>query len=142
MLRFFAVLLTGLALIAPGAHLYELANKMLLSESEYFVVQKIYIGWWIAGLLLPLALIANLIIAYRDKNLIALGAAALILTNLVIFYFFTYPVNVSTQNWTLMPDNWETLRRQWEYSHAVNAGVTLSAFCLSILAALRKRSPA
>jgi hypothetical protein len=142
MLRFFAVLLTGLALIAPGAHLYELANKMLLSESDYFVVQKIYIGWWIAGLLLPLALIANLIFAYRDKNLIALGAAALILTNLVIFYFFTYPVNVSTQNWTLMPDNWETLRRQWEYSHAVNAGVTLSAFCLSILAALSKRSPA
>jgi len=60
----------------------------------------------------------------------------------MIFYFFTYPVNVSTQNWTLMPDNWEALRRQWEYSHAVNAGITLSAFCLSILAALSKRSPA
>jgi len=137
MLRFLAVLLTGLALIAPGAHLYELANKMLLAKSEYLVVQKIYIGWWIAGLLLPLALIVNLALAYREKSLLALGAATLILTNLVIFYFFTYPVNVATQNWTLMPDNWEALRRQWEYSHAVNAGITFFAFCLSIWAALR-----
>jgi hypothetical protein len=137
MLRFFVVLLTGLALVAPGAHVYEIVNKMALSESEYFVVQRIYINWWIAGLLLPLALIANLALAYSEKNLLALGAAALVLTNLVIFYFFTYPVNVATQNWTVMPDNWEALRRRWEYSHALNAGVTFSAFCLSILAAFK-----
>ena len=92
MLRFFAILLTGLALIAPAAHLYETAKKMVLSKSEYFVVQKIYIGRWIAGLLLPLALVANLAFAYLGRNLFALGAAALILVNLVIFYFYTYPV--------------------------------------------------
>lgn len=137
MLRFVAVLLTGLALIAPGAHLYEIANKMALAKPEYFVVQKIYIGWWMAGLLLPLALIVNLVLAYSERNLFALGAAALILANLVIFYFFTYPVNVTTQNWTVMTDNWEALRRRWEYSHAVNAGVTFLAFCLSIFAAFR-----
>jgi hypothetical protein len=137
LLRFLAVLLTGLALIAPGAHLYEMTNKMALAKAEYFVVQKIYIGWWIAGLLLPLALIANVAAAASEKNLFALAAAVLLLANLVIFYFFTHPVNVGTQNWTLMPDNWEALRRQWENSHAVNAGVTFLAFCLSILAALR-----
>jgi hypothetical protein len=137
MLRFFAVLLTGLALIAPGAHLYELANKMSLSKPEYSVVQKIYIGWWVAGLLLPLALIANLVLAYSENNPLALAAAALVLGNLIIFYFFTYPVNAATQNWTLMPDNWETPRNQWEYSHAVNAGITFFAFCLAILAALK-----
>jgi len=137
MLPFIAVLLTGLALVAPGAHLYEIANKMALSKSEYVVVQKIYIGWWVAGLLLPLALIANLVFAFSENNLLALAAAALILANLVIFYLVTYPVNTTTQNWTLMPDNWEALRKQWEYSHAVNAAVTLFAFCLSILAALK-----
>ncbi|HEU4378751.1 MAG TPA: hypothetical protein VFR73_09270 [Hyphomicrobiaceae bacterium] len=137
MLRFLAVLLTGLALIAPGAHLYEFTNKMALAASEYVVVQKIYLGWWMAGLLLPLALVANLALAYWETNLLALAAAVLVLTNLVIFYFFTYPVNVTTQNWTLMPDNWEALRVQWEYSHAVNAVVTFLAFCLSIAAALR-----
>ena len=83
------------------------------------------------------ALIASLVLAYSEKNLLALGAAALILTNLVIFYFFTYPVRVATQNWTVMPDNWEALRRHWECSHLLNAGVTFSAFCLAILAALK-----
>jgi hypothetical protein len=137
MLRFFVVLMTGLALIAPSAHLYEVGSKMALSKADYFVAQKLYIGWWVVGLLLPLALIANLGLAFSEKNILAVGAAVLIAANLAIFYFFTYPVNIATQNWTLMPDNWQALRRQWEYSHVTNAGVTFIAFCLSILAALK-----
>jgi hypothetical protein len=43
-----------------------------------------------------------------------------------------------TDNWTLQPENWEALRRQWEYSHAVNAGVTFLAFCLATASAIRK----
>ena len=125
--RFLAVVITGLALIAPGAHVFELFRKMALSEQQYYVVQDIYRGWWVVGLLLPAALIANvaLAIAVRD-DLTARGlatAAALILINLVVFAIWTRPVN---------------LRRQWEYSHAANAGITLAAFCASTLAALRR----
>ena len=36
------VLVTGLALIAPGAHLFELLNKMGRSRTDYFAVQQIY----------------------------------------------------------------------------------------------------
>ena len=61
--RFFAVLLTGLAMIAPGAHLFELFRKMRLAEDQYYVVQQIYLGWWLVGLLLPAALIANIVMA-------------------------------------------------------------------------------
>jgi hypothetical protein len=50
-----------------------------------------------------------------ENNVFALMAAILLLANLVIFYFFTYPVNVETANWTVMPDNWEVLRGQWSY---------------------------
>src|SRR5882757_10124241 len=66
--RFLAVVVTGLALIAPGAHVFELFRKMALSEQQYYVVQDIYRGWWVVGLLLPAALIANvaLAIAVRD----------------------------------------------------------------------------
>jgi hypothetical protein len=53
-MRFLAIIITGLSLIAPGAHAFELLNKIGLPEAEYFVVQQIYGGWWIAGLLLPL----------------------------------------------------------------------------------------
>ncbi|MGD9923231.1 MAG: hypothetical protein AB7V13_17570 [Pseudorhodoplanes sp.] len=142
-LRFFAVLLTGLALIAPGAHLYEMANKMHLARQEYFVVQSIYTGWWIAGLLLPLAFCANVALAWtlsgdRSARYLALGAAFCIAANLTIFYFVTQPANAATNNWTVIPDNWMALRKAWEVSHAVNAGVMLVAFALTIAAAIRR----
>jgi hypothetical protein len=140
--RFLAVLVTGLALIAPGAHVYELARKIVMPREQYFVVQGIYRGWWIVGLLLPAALVANLALSYavRDDRLallLALGAAALIALNLAIFVIWTQPVNSVTNNWLVQTENWQALRRQWEFSHAANAGVTLLAFCFAILAALR-----
>lgn len=140
--RFVAVVVTGLALIAPGAHLFELPRKIMLPMEQYFIVQGIYRGWWIVGLLLPAALLANLALAHfaradRAAFSLALGAAALIALNLAIFVIWTQPVNSVTNDWLVQLENWEALRSQWEYSHAVNAFVTLLAFCLATLAALR-----
>lgn len=44
-----------------------------------------------------------------------------------VFWTFTYPANVATRNWTVVPANWQALRVQWEYSHAVGAVLTLAA---------------
>jgi hypothetical protein len=142
-IRFAAILFTGLALVAPAAHLFEMLNKMPLSQSDYFIVQRIYNGWWMLGLFLPLAFLANLAAAWTQRRdrvalVLSLGAAACVLLNLTIFFVFTQPANAATQNWTVQPDNWAALRQQWEYSHAVNAGVMLAAFCLAISAALRR----
>src|SRR5262249_40127174 len=138
--RFLAVLLTALAMIAPGAHLFELLHKMPLPEDQYYVVQQIYRGWWIVGLLLPAALIANTAMAIMSPGStarwLAACAAGLLLVNLIVFAIWTQPVNNVTDDWAVHVPNWEALRRQWEYSHAVNAGVTLAAFCASALAAL------
>lgn len=141
--RFLAVVITGLALIAPGAHGFELFRKMAMSEQQYYVVQDIYRGWWVVGLLLPAALIANVALAVAVRaDLTARGlataAAALILLNLVVFAIWTRPVNFITDDWTVRLADWEALRRQWEYSHAANAGITLIAFCASTLAALHR----
>ena len=35
-----------------------------------------------------------------------------------------------------MPDNFEAARRQWEYSHAVNAVLTFAALCAVTLSAV------
>ncbi|MBA1347688.1 hypothetical protein [Rhizobium sp. WYCCWR 11146] len=56
---------------------------------------------------------------------------------LVIFMVITQPANAATESWTVQPENWESLRTQWEYSHAVNAVITLLAFCCATLASLR-----
>lgn len=143
--RFLAVIITGLAVVAPAAHLFELPGKIQMSAQDYLVVQRIYLGWWMAGLLLPAALILNLALSFvvradRTALVLACIAAALIVLNLAIFIVWTQPVNTVTSNWSVQPENWQALRAQWEYSHAVNAGVTFLAFCAAALAALRPAS--
>ena len=139
--RILAIILTGLALVAPMAHLYELPHKIALSKAQYFMVQEIYRGWFLVGFLLPLALIANLTLTFLSRGesrLFAAAAAGFIVVNLIIFLIWTQPVNRVTDNWAIQTENWQQLRRQWEYSHAVNAGVTLLAFVAVTIAALKQ----
>jgi len=141
--RILAIILTGLALIAPMAHLYELPHKIVLSKEHYFVVQQIYQGWFLAGLLLPLALIADLVLAFVSKDgvrILAAIAAGLIAVNLIIFMIWTQPANRITSNWTVETGDWQMLRQQWEYSHAVNAGIILLAFIAITVAATLKQA--
>jgi hypothetical protein len=41
-----------------------------------------------------------------------------------------------------LPNNWFVLRRQWEYSHAINAGIMFVAFCATTAASLRGKATA
>ena len=59
-MKFLAIVITGLALMAPAAHAFVLLNKIGLPKAEYFIVQQIYQGWWIVGLLLPVAFLGIL----------------------------------------------------------------------------------
>lgn len=57
-------------------------------------MQKIYSGWWIVGLLLPLAFLANVgnAISLRENRtamVLSIAAASLIALNLIIFVLFT-----------------------------------------------------
>ena len=142
--QFLALLLTAFALVPAGAHLFALANKIGLSAEQYFIVQNIYRGWALFGIVLFSALIANLLlaIALRGRGTpfgFALVAFLCIALTLVIFFTWTFPANQATQNWAAVPANWEQLRRQWEYSHAANALVTLVAYGSVVLSVLAMR---
>jgi len=56
----------------------------------------------------------------------------------VVFWTFTYPANQLTNNWTALPEDWMTLRKQWEYSHATSAVLNLLALTALILSVLAK----
>jgi hypothetical protein len=89
-------------------HLLELFNKIAMPENEYFIVQKIYDGWWIVGFFLPAAFFANLALACatredRTTYWLAIIAAGLIAANLVIFFVWTQPANSATSNWNDPP---------------------------------------
>jgi hypothetical protein len=65
-----------------------------------------------------------------------------IAANLAIFFVWTFPTNQATSNWTVVPKNWNELRIQWEYSHAVNAVVTFVALACVVIEVLRQPSQA
>ena len=143
--QFLAVVLTALALVPAGAHLAALPGKIDLPQEAYFTVQAIYLGWSLFGFALIGALLANLglaLIPWRQRwpCRFALAGFALIALTLAIFFIWIYPANQGTANWTVAPDDWQTLRRHWEYAHAANAGLTFLAFCSIVVATLRTRA--
>jgi hypothetical protein len=142
--QFCAIVLTALALVPAGAHFFELPNKIDLSEQDYFVVQGIYRGWALFGVVLIGALIANLALAIlvrhqRTPFWLALAAFILVGGTLAIFFTWTFPANQATDNWTVVPADWEALRMHWEYAHATNAVLTFVALCCVTFSALLAR---
>jgi hypothetical protein len=55
------------------------------------------------------------------------------------FLDWTFPANVATDQWTMMPANWGIPRAQWEYSHLAGAACQLIAMGALIVAALARR---
>ena len=142
--QFLAIVLTALALVPGGAHLFALLNKMTLAAEPYFVVQGIYRGWNLFAFVLIPAVIVNFLLALMVRSqpfaaAMAFLAGACMVATLVIFFIWVEPANRATDYWTTIPADWEMLRRQWEYGHAVNAVVTIVAFCSVTLAALASR---
>jgi hypothetical protein len=133
---------TALALGPALAHLLELPNKIGLPKDAYFTVQQIYAGWNRLGVVLMvqlLSIVAVILLARDDRRLRTLAIVALLCLAgaQVLFWIFTFPANTATANWTHQPDNWEALRTQWEYSHAVGALLQLAAMACLVLAALQ-----
>jgi hypothetical protein len=131
---FLAVILTALCLVPAGAHFFELPNKIGLAQDQYFIVQSIYRGWALFGVVLfpAIAVVLALAVMLRRQAAAfryALVAFVCMAATLAIFFVWTYPANVATNNWTVVPEQWETLRRQWEFAHAANAVLTFLALC-------------
>ena len=143
---FFAALMaTAVALGGALAHAFELPNKIGLPGDEYFVIQKIYRGWSQLGYVLLIEFVSMIAVAvlYRQepyvRRLVVLAIICLVCAQ-ILFWLYTYPANAATNNWTVMPDHWEVLRRQWEYSHFAGAFFQLTAMALLIAAALGRES--
>jgi hypothetical protein len=143
--RFLSLLFCALALAPALAHLLELPSKVGLPRDEYFVVQQIYRGWWMLGIVVFGALLSTLaltiVVRKRPGELgPALTAFLCIVATQAIFWTFTFPANQQTANWTLLPDNWQELRMRWEYSHAASAMLNLVALIAVIIAVLKGRN--
>jgi ribose/xylose/arabinose/galactoside ABC-type transport system permease subunit len=134
---------TALALAPAMAHLLALPNEIGSLREQYLIVQQIYRGWAFLGILIIGALLSTLALTimvrkYSQTFVLTLIAFLCLAGAQVVFWTFTYPANQQTQNWTVLPDTWQALRTQWEYSHAAGAGLSLVALVALILAVFVK----
>lgn len=146
-MRFLSLLFTAIALGAGLAHLFALPNKIHLPPEEYLTVQQIYRGWALLGIVLGMALISTLVLTLMVRRkpkafVLTLIALLCIAGSLLVFFIFTYPANQRTENWTVLPDDWQQLRSQWEYSHAANAILYVIALSVLIWSVLVADEPA
>jgi hypothetical protein len=132
-LRLLTLAVTAVVLVPSGAHLFEMPHKVALDRDAYFTVQGVYAGWawFVIPIIAAIVLNGTLFLAERRRNpaaaLAALIASMLIVISLGVFFVWVFPANQATVNWTQVPDNWQELRRQWEYGHAANALIVFSA---------------
>ena len=131
-LRLVSVVLVALSMAGGFAHLYALPNKIDLPVEEYFVAQQVYAGWALLGIAIIGAILSTFALAVlarhdRAEFRLVVTALACIVLSLAVFFAFTFPANQATENWTTRPSDWEALRAQWEYSHAVGALLYLTA---------------
>lgn len=143
---FLSLLFAGLAMAPAFAHLLELINKMDLARDQYFIVQQIYRGWALLGVVVIGALLSTLALTImlrhrRRPFILSLIAFLAIAGTQVVFWTYTQPANVATDNWTMIPQDWEILRRQWEYSHAASAVLNFAAFVALVLSLLTREDP-
>jgi hypothetical protein len=141
--RFCSLLFAALALAPALAHLLELPNKIGLPRGDYLTVQQIYSGWALLGFVVVAALLSTLVLTLmlrkRSKEFAPpLIAFLCIVGTQVVFWIFTFPANQQTSNWTVLPENWMTLRTQWEYSHAASAVLNLVALIALICSVLSR----
>jgi len=140
---FVALFATALTMGGALAHLLELPAKIRMPAEEYLVVQQLYFGWYRLAYLIGVQVFSIVLSAFLVRHdaralrpmLIALGC---VLAAQAVFWTLTYPANVATANWTMLPDDWEPLRSRWEYSHALGALFQTAAMASLIVAALTR----
>lgn len=140
-----ALLSTSVAFGAALAHALELPNKLTLSLDDYFIVQQIYSGWNNLAfvLLIEIATLSAVAVLYRRTNAVwlpALAALGFVVAAQVIFWAYTFPANQATSNWTMVPETWDALRTDWEFSHLAGAVMQFLAMTAISIAALNRNN--
>jgi hypothetical protein len=127
------LVLTAVVLSPGGAHLFAAPNKLTLGRDDYFVAQRSYRGWALFGAPLAGAILADGLLAWRtSEGAVRAGAglaAALLLLTLILFALVVAPANQATDQWRSPPADWARWRARWETGHALNALISLAAFC-------------
>lgn len=144
--RLLTLMLVALSMSVAMAHLLELPAKMTFDGALWLtLLQQLYPpGFGTAGSTAEAgAVISAVVLAFllrhrRPAFGWTLAAALCVLAAHAAFWIWVAPVNAALLPLTpqTLPADWERLRSQWEYTHALRAvlqGLALAALVVSIL---------
>ncbi len=144
-LRLGALLMLVLALVAPAAHVLEIAGKYRLSPEAWLAVQQnLYAAFPVAGALgyvgAPLVL-AAFAWSVRGTPEARAGwiAAGLVLVAFAIWAAVVAPVNdlIAAATPATLPPDWTAWRARWETGHAASALLVLVALVVQLRASVQ-----
>jgi hypothetical protein len=134
-------LCTIVAFAAGLAHALSLPHKIALGAEDYLRVQQLYRGWAFLGVASLGAPVIAIVLAWLlrgetiARNAMIMAACCTVLA-LAVFFIWTFPANRATQEWTMLPEGWQTLRARWEWSHVAGAVLNGIAVVAEIVGAL------
>jgi hypothetical protein len=136
-LRWIAIVGTGVTLGATAAHVLELPNKLTLDGHLWLAVQQhLYRGWgpfvapFEVGAMVSSWVLVFLLRGRRGVFGPTLLAALCLSAALLVFFTLNAPVNAAFARWTpdTLPSDWSWYRLRWEIGHATSFVLVLSAF--------------
>ena len=143
--RFLTMLFALIPLSVLLSNLFEMPDKINLSKDNYEVIQgySSELVWLVLFEIGALIMTIVLIVIEKKKKrtykhlLLALICFAVSIT---LFFIFILPADITTNNWSDFPTDWQPLRAQWEYSNAIRAILSFAGFSFIVLAFLKNRN--
>ncbi len=144
-LRFITLMFVALSMAMAFSHLLQMQPRMSFDAELWRNTQTMYlyfgppvgavieVGAVVSSLLLTLVVLRR-----RPAFQWTLLCAVCMIAALVAWWFFVNPVNQAMVNWTAttMPADWQWLRAQWEYTHAVRAVLQIIGFSALLISTL------
>lgn len=143
--QFAAIALTTLALMPAGAQVFELSGKLALSPADYVMVQSVHHAWVLFASTMLVASAAIGLHSYlvsRNATSFGWSMVALVLVGAaqIVFWAIAYPAYAATEGWSVVPVDFELLRRKWEYAFAA-AGILSFAGLLALVRSIGASRP-
>jgi hypothetical protein len=139
------IALVGLAIAPTLGGALSLSSRLGLQSSEYVHAQRLDHSALLVGTLGVLALFAVALHSFLVRGNAAafawsLVAVAGLAAAQVVFWAVAFPVIALTESWTIVPEDFESLRHQWEYALAT-AGVLSFGSLLAVVRAIEASRP-
>lgn len=140
-----AIALVSVAMASTLGGALSLPARLGLQPSDYVMAQRLDHSALLVGVLGVLALAAAALHSFLVRGHAAafawsIVAVAGIAAGQIVFWSVAFPIISLTDSWTTVPDDFESIRRQWEYALAAAGALSFGAL-LALVRAIESSRP-